>query len=91
MNGAEESCCCSPMRSSTRSSVRRNSRDYRYHTYGIDVDGSIQKQIAEGMKLSNKTILPMFIIGDTFNRVVFVSQGYTIGLGEQLMKVIHKL
>lgn len=60
-------------------------------TYGIDVDGSIQKQIAEGMKLSNKTILPMFIIGDTFNRVVFVSQGYTIGLGEQMMKVIHKL
>ena len=45
----------------------------------------------EGMKLPNKTILPMFIIGDTFNRVVFVSQGYTIGLGEQLMKVIHKL
>lgn len=60
-------------------------------TYGIDVDGATQKQIAEGMKLSNKTILPMFIIGDTFNRVVFVSQGYTIGLGEQLMKVIHKL
>ena len=26
MNGAEESCCCSPMRSSTRSSVRRNSK-----------------------------------------------------------------
>jgi transglutaminase-like putative cysteine protease len=60
-------------------------------TYGIDADGAIQKQIAEGMKLPNKTILPMFIIGDTFNRVVFVSQGYTIGLGEQLMKVIHKL
>jgi len=60
-------------------------------TYGIDVDGFIQKQIAEEMKLSDKTALPMFIIGDTFNRVVFVSQGYTIGLGEQLMKVIHKL
>lgn len=60
-------------------------------TWGIDADGSIQKQIADGMKLSNKTILPMFIIGDTFNRVVFVSQGYTIGLGEQMMKVIHKL
>lgn len=43
------------------------------------------------MKLPNSTILPMFIIGDTFNRVVFVSQGYTIGLGEQLMKVIHGL
>lgn len=60
-------------------------------TYGIDVDGAIQKQIASAMKLPNSTILPMFIIGDTFNRVVFVSQGYTIGLGEQLMKVIHGL
>ena len=60
-------------------------------TYGIDKDGSIREQIAEEMKLANKNILPMFIIGDTFNRVVFVSQGYTIGLGEQLMKVIHKL
>jgi hypothetical protein len=60
-------------------------------TYGIDADGSIREQIAEEMKLANENILPMFIIGDTFNRVVFVSQGYTIGLGEQLMKVIHKL
>ena len=51
----------------------------------------VQKQIAKEMKLANSTILPMFIIGDTFNRVVFVSQGYTIGLGEQMMKVIHKL
>ncbi len=58
---------------------------------GIDVDGAIQKQIATNMKLQNNTILPMFIIADTFNRVVFVSQGYTIGLGEQMMKVIHKL
>ena len=60
-------------------------------TFGIDKDGSIQKQIAKEMKLVNSNILPMFIIGDTFNRVVFVSQGYTIGLGEQMMKVIHKL
>ena len=60
-------------------------------TYGIDKDGSIQAQIAKQMKLSNDEILPMFIIGDTFNRVVFVSQGYTIGLGEQMMKIIHKL
>lgn len=59
--------------------------------YGIDQGGAIQKQIAQGMKLPNATILPMFIVADTFNRVVFVSQGYTIGLGEQLMKVIHGL
>lgn len=60
-------------------------------TYGVDIDNGIQKQIAASMKLPNETILPMFIIADTFNRVVFVSQGYTIGLGEQLMKVIHGL
>ena len=59
-------------------------------TYGIDTEGAIQKQITESMKLSGKT-LPIFIIADTFNRVVFVSQGYTIGLGEQLMKVVHGL
>lgn len=60
-------------------------------TYGIDADNHIQKEIVEAMKLQNASQLPIFIIGDTFNRVVFVSQGYTIGLGEQLMKVIHKL
>ena len=60
-------------------------------SFGIDKDGVIQNLIAKEMKLSNKDILPMFIIGDTFYRVVFVSQGYTIGLGEQMMKVIHKL
>lgn len=59
--------------------------------FGYDIDGAIQNQIATNMKLQSKTILPMVIIGDTFNRVVFVSQGYTIGLGEQMMKIIHKL
>lgn len=58
--------------------------------YGIDTDG-IAKQIAEAMKLRNKNSLPIFIIADTFNRVVFVSQGYTIGLGEQLMKTVKGL
>ena len=60
-------------------------------TYGVDLNKTIQKEIVQNMKLSNANNLPIFIIADTFNRVVFVSQGYTIGLGEQLMKVIHKL
>lgn len=59
-------------------------------SYGIDVDSRIQKEIVQAMKL-NPSSLPVFIIADTFNRVVFVSQGYTIGLGEQFMKVIHGL
>ena len=60
-------------------------------TYGIDINNAIQKEMATAMKLANASTLPIFIIADTFNRVVFVSQGYTIGLGEQMMKVIHKL
>ena len=59
-------------------------------TYGIDVDNKIEQSIIEAMKL-NKNSLPIFIIADTFNRVVFVSQGYTIGLGEQIMKTVHGL
>ncbi len=55
--------------------------------YGIDTDG-ISARIAEGMELKHKGTLPVFIIADTFNRVVFLSQGYTIGLGEQLLRTI---
>ena len=57
---------------------------------GIDIDGAIQNQIILEMKLANAT-LPIFIIADTFNRVVFCSQGYTIGLGEQLVKTAKQL
>lgn len=59
--------------------------------YGIDSDNSIRHQIVQEMKLKNETQLPMFILADTFNRVMFSSQGYTIGLGEQLNKVIKNL
>lgn len=59
--------------------------------YGIDKDGKIRKQISENMKLSNPGLSPIFIISDTFNRVVYKSQGYTIGLGEQMEMIINKL
>ena len=60
-------------------------------TYGWDIDGKILQEMVKNMKLQNAHNLPIFLIADTFNRVVFVSQGYTIGLGEQMMNVIHKL
>lgn len=59
-------------------------------TFGVDQGNAIQKMIKENMKLPHDN-LPIFVIADTFNRIVFISQGYTIGLGEQLMKTIHKL
>ena len=59
--------------------------------FALDKNGSVRKQIAREMKLMNEKQMPMFIIADTFNRVVFVSQGYTIGLGEQMQGVFKKL
>ena len=34
---------------------------------------------------------PIFIIADTFNRVVFLSQGYTIGLGDRVVNILSKI
>lgn len=59
--------------------------------YGIDKNGAIKQQIVKEMKLQSDRLLPIFFISDTFNRVVSISQGYTIGLGEQLEKIIKKL
>ena len=59
--------------------------------FAIDKNGAVRNEIANQMKLRNKKQLPMFIIADTFNRVVFVSQGYTIGLGEQMQNLFNKL
>ena len=59
-------------------------------SFGIDADGALFRQAMENMKLttSNK---PVILIADTFNRVFFLSQGYTIGIGTQLTGTIAKL
>lgn len=59
-------------------------------SFGIDTDGKIAAEIISALKLP-ETERPIFIIADTFNRIVFVSQGYTIGLGEQLVDTIHQI
>ena len=58
--------------------------------WGIDPGGKCLEEIRGQMKLSSLSF-PIFVICDTFNRVLFVQQGYTIHLGEQLLKVIGKL
>ena len=56
--------------------------------YGLD-DGSIRDEIVECLHL-NTDIRPIFLIGNANSEVVFLKQGYTIGLGEQMLKVIRK-
>ena len=64
---------------------------------GLDKSGAVQKGIEQGMKVGPAsasgapTRYPLVILADTFNRVFFVSEGYTIGLGEQLAGTVAKL
>ena len=59
------------------------------HTFGIE-DGTMLNEIVANMRLQSNS-LPIFIVANTQNEIVFISQGYTIGLGEQLMKVVNEL
>jgi hypothetical protein len=58
--------------------------------WGTDIYDNIYNEIVANMKLENPN-RPIILVADTFNRVVFMSQGYSIGLGEQLVKVIKQL
>lgn len=59
--------------------------------FGIDIDGRMRKMISSEMKLSSGGRLPLIVLADTFNRVVFFSQGYNIGLGDSLVKTSKAL
>ena len=58
--------------------------------FGVDSEGQIAKDLFNN-GLTHSKDLPIVFIGDTFNRVVFKTQGYTIGIGEQLKQTIGKL
>lgn len=58
--------------------------------WGTDIDDKISGEIITNMKLKSPN-RPVILVADTFNRIVFMSQGYSIGLGEQLVKVINQL
>ena len=59
--------------------------------FGVDIDGRMREMIAAEMKLDKGGRLPLIVMADTFNRVVFFSQGYNIGLGESLVKTSKAL
>ena len=59
--------------------------------FGIDEGGKIRRMMATEMKLEKNGRLPLIVLADTFNRVVFFSQGYSIGLGDSLVKTSKAL
>ena len=58
-------------------------------TLGVE-DGTMLSEVVSNMKFHNKS-LPVFIIANSNNEVVFVLQGYTIGLGERILNVLNKI
>ena len=46
--------------------------------------------IPDGLDLKGRR-MPYFLLADTFNRVFFTTEGYNIGLGDQLVTAIAKL
>ena len=57
--------------------------------YGLD-NGMIRDEIVDGLHLNTES-RPIFLIANANSEVVFMKQGYTIGLGEQMLKTIAKL
>ena len=57
---------------------------------GVDTQG-IRGAIVRNLQLTAPGRLPLVILSDTFNRVFFCSEGYTIGLGDQLSGTIARL
>jgi len=58
--------------------------------YGLDNEGVIRDEIADGLHI-NTDNRPVFIIANANSEVVFMKQGYTIGLGEQMLKILSLL
>ena len=58
--------------------------------WGTDLDGRLLKGLAEGLCLTNTESLPLIVLLNAKGVVVFVSQGYRVGLGTQIMNIISR-
>ncbi len=58
--------------------------------WGTDLDGRLLKGLAEGLRLTNTESLPLIVLLNAKGKVVFVSQGYRVGLGTQIMNIISR-
>ena len=58
--------------------------------FGIDSGNVSEKEIINSLNLEDVDY-PIFVIADSFNRIVWISNGYTIGLGEKLIELLSSL
>lgn len=58
--------------------------------FGVDDRAECLNDLCRS-ELLHSDALPVVIVADTFNRVVFRTQGYTIGIGDQLVQTVAAL
>ncbi len=57
---------------------------------GVDDNGAIAAEIAESLHLDDDE-RPLFIIADSFNRIVYARRGYTIAQGDKIVEILSGL
>lgn len=57
---------------------------------GVDNDGVSLAEITKSLNLATDD-RPIVVVADTFNRVVYAVQGYTIGIGDRLAEILREL
>ena len=58
--------------------------------YGVDKDDKVAQMLGEGVEAEGLR-LPVIIVGDSFGRIVYFTQGYNTSLAEDLRSVFHRL
>jgi hypothetical protein len=59
--------------------------------FAFDKDSRLLDQIDKLRKTSNGSNLPVIVIADKKGNLIYYSEGYKIGIGEQIAKVISTL
>lgn len=59
--------------------------------FGYDYDGQTSAMLGSMLKIEDMNRLPVVVVADTFGRVLYISTGYNISLGEHLSTIIEYL
>ncbi|MDE6528098.1 MAG: transglutaminase-like domain-containing protein, partial [Muribaculaceae bacterium] len=65
--------------------------------FGTDIDGRIAAELASALRITpdgsapDSRAFPVIVVADTFNRVVFNTNGYTIGVADRLTDTLHRI
>ena len=58
--------------------------------FGVDRDWAVLGAVCRELRISLRDVeYPVFVIADTFGRIVYISQGYNIGTAEQIARLVR--